>query len=198
MRKVGITGGIGAGKSEVTDYLLARGYTVVDADELAREATAPGQPALREIRAAFGDGVFVPKPEAGAPDVLDRKALAEVVFADADARARLEAIVHREVEQRIREADYGGQKLVFFSIPLLFETQSENEYDEVWLVTADEDIRIERACARDGESPEAIRSRIKAQMPESEKRARADIIIENNGSIADLKNQIESILSTHQ
>ncbi|MDR1815615.1 MAG: dephospho-CoA kinase [Clostridiales Family XIII bacterium] len=200
MKRIGITGGIGAGKSAVTEYLRSKGYTVVDADELAREATAPGQPALERIREAFGDGVFVREPvddgAAAGPLVLDRKALAAVVFADDGARARLEAIGHADVFARMAEAAPGADGVVFYSIPLLFEAgpAQGHGFDAVWHIAADDETRLARACARDGTNPRDIRARMAAQLPEAEKRARADVVIDNNGTLAELHAQVDALL----
>jgi len=211
MRRIGLTGGIGAGKSAVTDWLRVRGYVVIDADEVAREAALPGAPALARVREAFGDGVFL------ADGALDRKALAALVFSDPEKLAALNEIFHADVYARMEEAfatavgrhehapapapapafaysDHPAAPCVFFSIPLLFETGAEERYDEVWLVTAPEDLRIARAAARDGCGSDEIRARIRNQLPEAEKRAKADVIIENGSSLEALHAQLEDIL----
>jgi len=191
-RRIGLTGGIGAGKSLVADYLRAKGFPVIDADELAHEATAPGQPALAEIRRNFGDGVF---SQNGA---LDRAALARLVFSDAERRTALEKLLHAEIFHRMEKAIATVDlqtPAVFLSIPLLFETGAERICDEVWLVTADEGLRLSRAMARDDASEEQVRARMAAQLSEAEKRARADILLENDGSPEALRARIDAQLT---
>ncbi|MCL2493273.1 MAG: dephospho-CoA kinase [Clostridiales bacterium] len=191
-RRIGLTGGIGAGKSLVADYLRAKGFPVIDADELAHEATAPGQPALAEIRRNFGDEVFSPN------GALDRAALARLVFSDAERRTALEKLLHAEIFRRMEKAIAAVDlqtPAVFLSIPLLFETGAERICDEVWLVTADEGLRLSRAMARDDAPEEQVRARMAAQLPETEKRARADILLENDGSPEALRARIDAQLT---
>jgi len=187
MKRIGITGGIGAGKTAVTEYLRGLGYKVIDADELSHEATAKGAPALDLIHEQFGSGVFC------ADGSLDRKALAAVVFSDSERLAALNSIVHADVRGRMEEAA-NGSEIVFFSIPLLFETGAEKRMDEVWLLTASDDIRVGRACRRDGSSPDEVRARMENQMPESEKCELADVVIDNNGSLDELHAKVNELL----
>jgi dephospho-CoA kinase len=182
--KVGLTGNIAAGKSAVASAWAAEGAFIVDADRLAREAVLPGTPALAAIRAEWGEGVIAPD------GALDRAALRDVVFRDPAARARLEAIVHPAIAalraEAYRRAEAAGELLVVADVPLLFEVGMDREMDLVVLVDAPEALREERLVRDRGLSVEEARRMIAAQMPSAEKRARADYLIENTGTLYDL------------
>jgi len=212
MKRIGITGGIGSGKSSVGEYLRSLGYKVIDADEIARELTEPGAPLLDDIREAFGDGVFargVATPRGGAtprgagatiPLTLDRKALSKIVFADDTARARLEAMIHGAVYDRMMTEATGASgdhPPTFFSIPLLFESGATDQLplDEVWAVCAPEELRIARVQARDGLTEADVRARMAAQLTDDERRARAGSVIENDGALEALHAQIDQLLA---
>lgn len=185
MLKVGLTGNIAAGKSTVARTWRELGGTVVDADLLARQAVAPGTPALAAIEAQWGPWVL---EEGGG---LDRAALRQIVFSDPGARARLEGIVHPAVaslrDDLYREAKARGESLVVADIPLLFEVGLADEFDVVVLVDAPEETRLMRLVGDRGMDPDEARRMMAAQMPSALKRARADVVIENTGSIADLE-----------
>ncbi|MCL2111084.1 MAG: dephospho-CoA kinase [Clostridiales bacterium] len=189
MRRIGITGGIGAGKSAVTDFLRERGYAVIDADEVSREAAMPGEPSMLRLREELGDGVFLEDGN------LDRKALAELMFADSVALMTVNEIFHGDIKRRMAVAcdkrAEQGDKVVFISAPLLFEAEADWMADEVWLVSTDEDVRLRRVMERDGLSEAEVLSRMENQMPEAEKRARADAVIENNGGLEELYAAVE-------
>jgi dephospho-CoA kinase len=187
-RTIGITGGIGAGKSAATDYLREKGYLVIDADELAREAARPGEPALARIKEAFGDAVLTPDGE------LNRAALARLVFAEGDLLLTLNEIFHADIKRRILSLTEGREGAFFISAPLLFETRAEGMCDEVWLVTADEALRLSRTMTRDGLTEADVRARMQKQMPESEKREKADVVIENTGSKEELRAKLDALL----
>lgn len=188
MKRIGITGGIGSGKSAVTDFLREKGYMVIDADEAAREAAMPGEPAMLRLRAEIGDGIFL------ADGGLDRPALARLIFGDAGMLKTVNGIFHGDIRERMEAAAHAcaarGEALIFLAVPLLFESGADWDLDAVWLVTADEDVRIRRVIERDGLSEADVRARMRNQMPEEEKRARADIVIENNETIDALRAQI--------
>jgi len=190
MKRIGITGGIGSGKSAVTDFLRDKGYMVIDADEIAREAAMPGEPAMLRLREEMGDEVF---NEDGS---LNRQKLADIMFYDPIALMTVNEIFHGDIKERIEARVRGSQgaKVVFLSVPLLFEADAGWMADEKWLVTADEDKRIKRVMDRDGMSDEDVKARMASQMPEDEKRARADVVIENNGTIEELYVTVESLL----
>jgi dephospho-CoA kinase len=186
MRYVGLTGGIGSGKSTVGRLLADRGAVVVDADALARDAVAPGTPGFDAVVAHFGSAVL--KPDGS----LDRPALARVVFADPDERANLEAVVHPVVRLRIAEvlaAHAGTDDVVVLDSPLLIETGAHADCDVVMVVTAPDDARVDRLVAR-GMDVADVRARIAAQMPLADKAALADVVVDNAGSPEDLAAEV--------
>ena len=192
MKRIGITGGIGSGKSTVTDWLRDQGYTVIDADEVAREAQSPGEPAMLRLREEMGDDVFY---EDGS---LNRQELANIMFYDPVSLLSVNEIFHGDIKERIeayaRECEKRGDNLIFLSIPLLFESDAGWMADEVWLVTADEEKRLKRVMDRDGSTREDVKARMDSQMPEEEKRALADVVIENNGTLDELITLVEKFL----
>lgn len=187
--RVGLTGNIASGKSAVATVWRRLGAPIVDADVLARAAVASGTPGLKAVADAFGPGVL------DATGALDRAALRRIVFADPDARRRLEAIVHPEVARLRAEAETrltgAGARIVVHAIPLLYEVGAEATLDLVTLVDAPEPVRLER-LVRDRGLPEAeARTMIAAQMPAAAKRARADLVIDNDGTLAELAAKAE-------
>jgi len=185
MRLVGLTGGIASGKSSLAAALRDLGAPVIDADALARDAVRPGSEALSAIREAFGDGVLAP---GGA---LDRKRMAAVVFSDAGARARLEAIVHPAVREAVRDETArlaaAGHGLAFYDVPLLYESGLDSLVDCVVVVYAPPALQRSRLVERDGIAPEEADARIAAQMPIGEKARRADVVVANEGDLASLR-----------
>jgi dephospho-CoA kinase len=181
---VALTGNIASGKSTLAHRLASLGALVIDADVLAREVVEPGSPALDEIRERWGSAVF------HADGSLDRQALGRIVFADEREREALNAIVHPRVEARrsvmLDEARARGELLVVSDIPLLFEAGLEKRFDVVVLVDAPRDVRRERLMARRGLSAVDAERMIAAQLPSESKRARADYVIENAGSVEEL------------
>jgi dephospho-CoA kinase len=188
----GLTGGIGSGKSRASALLRERGVPVVDADELAREAVAVGSPGLADIVAEFGPAVLA------ADGSLDRKRLAALVFSDEAARKRLNALTHPRVRQlsaeRFATLASQGVLLAGYDVPLLFEVGLDATLRPVVLVAASEPTQLARIMARDGLSEAEARARIDAQLPLSEKRARADHVLENDGSVAELAAQVDALL----
>lgn len=193
----GLTGGIASGKSTVGRLLRARGVTVVDADDLARRAVLPGQPALAEIEAVFGPQIVV-------NGALDRAALGQIVFSDATARARLNAIVHPRVAELLQQelaalvVEPGARHLVCYEVPLLFENGLDAWLRPTLLVACDEQTQVERAMARNGWTREHAAARIAAQMPLVDKRARADLVLDNDGDLAALEAQVDVALAQVQ
>lgn len=192
MQVVGLTGGIGSGKSTVAKIIEAYGLPVVSADELSRMVVAPGSRGLQAVVAAFGEGVL---DESGA---LDRAKLAEIVFATPARRVQLEKIVHPRIRERFEEVldalEKAGQERVVYEVPLLFENDLHHMMDAVIVVTAREDLRIARVCERSGLSPEEVRARIAAQLDDATRQARANYVISNNGDIGDLQREVEVML----
>jgi dephospho-CoA kinase len=189
MRIIGLTGGIGSGKSTVSAMLQDLGATVVDADEGARKVVEPGQPALEEIRARFGGEVF------GSDGALDRDRLADVVFADEGARENLNAITHPRVRawmaERMQAAAAAGATAVVLDIPLLFESGLTAGLDDVVVVWSPVETQVVRAVRR-GFREDDVRARVAAQMPLDEKRKRATVVIDNSGSLDETRAQVEA------
>ena len=193
MRLVGLTGGIATGKSTFAALLRARGAAVLDADQLAREAVAPGSPGLAEVVAAFGPGVL----DAGG--ALDRRRMAAAVFGDAGARRRLEAVVHPRVQAAMRaevaRLAAQGVTLAFYDVPLLFEAGREREVDLVAVVWAPADVQRARLAARDGLAAAEVEARLAAQLPIDEKAARADLVVLNDGPPEALGPKADALLA---
>jgi dephospho-CoA kinase len=185
MLLVGLTGNIAAGKSTVAELFARKGTGIVDSDILAREAVAPGTPALAEIFARWGDRV---RAEDGA---LDRQKMRAIVFADAAEREALNAIVHPRVEamreRLVDEARERGDKILICDIPLLYEKDLAGRFDCVVLVDAPRAVRTQRLVRERGIEAKEADAMIDAQMPADVKRGRADYIIENSGSHAELE-----------
>jgi dephospho-CoA kinase len=185
---VGLTGGIGAGKSVVAKRLAELGAVVIDSDRLAREVVALGTDGLAEVVAAFGPGVL------GPDGALDRPALGRLVFADADARRRLEAIVHprvRALTAELMESAPPGS-IIVNDVPLLVETGIARGYDVVVVVLASEVTRLRRLAGR-GMSTAEARGRIAAQATDEQRRAVADVVLENDGTLGDLRDAVDRL-----
>lgn len=190
---LGLTGSYGSGKSTVARMLAAAGGFLIDADAISRELTAPGGAALPAIRAAFGDGVFVPD------GTLDRKALGALIFSAPEKRAILEGILHprvREQEVALLEAarSDGRYPFVVLDVPLLFETGVDALCHATCVVSVNEQVREARLLRRDGATPEQVRARLAAQLPQEEKSRRATFVVENSGSLEDTQRQVEHML----
>ena len=185
MVRVGLTGGIASGKSLVADELAARGAVVIDADVLAREVVEPGTDGLAAVVERFGNGVL----HSGR---LDRARLGQIVFADAEARRDLERIVHPAVRARAAELEGAAppDAVVVHVIPLLVETGQQDQFDCVVVVDVDPAIQLARLVARDGLNVADAQARLVAQASREERRAVADVVIDNGGNVTDLKTQI--------
>ncbi|MHB1593505.1 MAG: dephospho-CoA kinase [Streptosporangiaceae bacterium] len=188
MLRVGLTGGIGSGKSEVASRLAARGALLIDADAVAREVVAPGTPGLAAIVAAFGDRVL-------ADGELDRQRLGEIVFADAGQRERLNAIVHPLVHDRMAELDRqaGPDAIVVHDVPLLAENGLAPGYDLVLVVDAPDEVRIGRLVHRRGMPEQQARARMAAQASRQDRLAIADLVIDNSGPLAALDGEVDRV-----
>jgi len=182
MLLVGLTGGIASGKSVIAERLAEHGAVVVDADKIAREVVEPGTPALTRIAEEFGSAVIAPDGS------LDRAALGSIIFADEGQRRILNAITHpavRELSHR-RFAEAGAadpDAIVVYDVPLLSEARGKDEFDLVVVVSAPEAVRIERMVSLRGMSRAEAESRIRSQVPEADRRALADILIESGGTL---------------
>jgi dephospho-CoA kinase len=187
---VGLTGGIGSGKSTVARLLEERGAVVFDADLLAREAVEPGTPGHAAVIERFGADVLAPGGE------LDREALASIVFADPAARRDLEQIVHPEVRRLFAEGSEAYRdtdRVVVFSAPLLVETGMHTAFEVLVVVSATVATQIERLMRQRGMSEPSIRARIDAQAPLEDKAAAADFLVDNEGSLDELESQVEQL-----
>jgi dephospho-CoA kinase len=193
---VALTGNIASGKSSVAHRLASHGATIIDADVLAREVVEPGSPALAEIRARWGGDVL---RDDGS---LDRQAMRRIVFDDAGEREALNAIVHPRVEARRRElleeARARGERLVISDIPLLFEKGLETRFDLIVLVDAPRDVRRARLMTVRGLSGADADRMLDAQLPSESKRARADIVIDNVGTLDELATRADALWSDLQ
>ena len=186
MLRVGLTGGIGAGKSEVGRRLEAQGAVLIDADAVARQVVAPGTAGLAAVTAAFGSGIVRSDGE------LDRDRLGEIVFADPVELARLNAIVHPLVGARMSEleAEAGRDAIVVHDVPLIAENDLASAYDLVVVVDAPDHARIERLTKNRAMSQEQARARMAAQAARSERLAIADLVVDNSSSLAELDRQV--------
>jgi dephospho-CoA kinase len=189
VRMVGLTGGIGAGKSAVAQRLAELGAVIIDADALAREVIEPGTDGLAEVVAEFGEGVLGPDGS------VDRPALGRIVFDDPQARARLEHIIHPRVRARTAEivAAADPDAVVVNDVPLLVEAGLYRAYEVVIVVEAAESIRVARLVAGRGMTESDARARIAAQATDDERRAVADVLIVNNGSSDELNEQVDAV-----
>lgn len=200
---IGLTGNIGSGKSTVSRKLKALGAVVIDADQVARDVVEPGTPALREIVRTFGESIL------NDDGTLDRKKLGAVVFANPDARARLNGITHPRIEEAIaREKEkyrnlHGADNTVLvIEAPLLLEAGLDRDMDEIWVVGIDEEVQVKRLAERDNVLLDEARRRIASQLPQAEKLKAATRVIDNSGSRAETEKQVvrhwEELMSKHR
>jgi len=191
MKVIGLTGGIGSGKSSVAQFLAELGAVVLDTDELGHEALQPDTEAWREVVAVFGRQVLTSEGE------VDRKKLGELVFANPEALLRLNRIVHphigKMVQAQLEQYRRQGVKVVVLEIPLLVETGGTALVDEVWVTVADEPAVLSRLEKRSGLSRQQSLARIRAQASNGERVQHADVVINNNGSLDELKAQVKKL-----
>ncbi len=207
MKIIGLTGGIGSGKSTVADYLISRGFHVLDADQIAREIVLPGSEMLIRLTSIFGEEII---HEDGS---LNRKKLGDLVFSDAEKKKTLDSMMHTEILELIHErvlqfreeAELAAEtaidpghaaknKVIFIDAPLLFETGLDKSVGEIWVIDVDDETRIRRIMERDGLNREDILKRISTQMARDEKNSRADVILDNTGDQEALYRQIQELL----
>jgi dephospho-CoA kinase len=184
-----LTGGIGSGKSEVSRRLAAHGAVLVDADAVAREVVAPGTPGLAAVVAEFGEQVLLPDGS------LDRDRLGSIVFADDERLKALNAIVHPLVGRRMLEMveDAADEAIVVYDVPLLTENGLESQYDVVVVVDAPVEDQLRRLTTQRGMTEEAARARIAAQATREQRRAVADRVIDNSGSLEELGARVDDL-----
>ena len=186
-RRIGLTGGIGTGKSFVLEHLRACGVPVLDADAVSHAVVRRGQPAYAQVVTAFGASVLGPDGE------LDRAALAERVFAEPAARRRLEAIVHPAVWAAVDAFFEGAAGAAVVEVPLLFESGHASTFDRILVTDCPIEIQISRVVGRGGLDEPGARARIRAQMPSSERRLRADAVLDTGGTKQETLAQLERI-----
>ncbi|HEX5335481.1 MAG TPA: dephospho-CoA kinase [Propionicimonas sp.] len=186
---VGLTGGIGSGKSLVAELLAAHGATIIDADVLAREVVAPGTPGLAAVRERFGAGVL------RADGSLDRGTLGRIVFGDPVARRDLEAIIHPAVRARAAALTAAAPEgaVVVQVIPLLVETGQQGNFDQVVVVDVDPEVQLSRIMLRDGLSEAEAQARLRAQASREARLAAAHVVLRNNGTRADLAAAVDRL-----
>lgn len=193
MKIIGLTGGIGSGKSTISDYLTARGFHVLDADKIAREIVMPGSETLIELASVFGEGILLPDGS------LNRKKLGAIIFSDSEKKKLLDGIMHTRIleiiHQKVVEFREAMHKIIFIDAALLFETGLDKLVSEIWVVDVDQEIRIKRIGDRDGLSREDILMRIANQMDQEQKNNRADEILDNSGSKEALYQQIDTLIN---
>ena len=189
----GITGGTGSGKTTVTEYLKELGYTVVDADQIARSVTEPGSALLSELADEFGTDIIAPDGS------LLRKKLGSIVFNDKEKLEKLNSIMAPALDRRFEDVldaarvdqPYGK---IFFDAPTLLESGREYLVDKIWVVVSDKEERIRRIMERDGLSREQVLARMGNQLSDEEKTARADVVIYNDDDLEDLKENVRKSL----
>ena len=191
---IGLTGGIASGKSTVAGLFRAWGAYVADADEISRHALDPGTDCYEKTVAAFGRDILF------SDGTVDRKKVASLVFADSHALTALNGIVHPYVHETIhreskRAFDEAPDRLIVWDVPLLFEAGYDRDVGRIVVVTAPQNLRIRRIMERDGSTKAAALRRIRAQMPDREKVRRADHVIRNNGSLAELEQRTREVFN---
>ncbi len=194
MLRVGLTGGIGSGKSEVARRLVARGAVLIDADVAAREVVVPGSRGLAQITAVFGDDVLSPDGS------LDRARLGEIVFKDPELRAKLNAIVHPLVRQWMLAAERTAVQaagppgpVIVHDVPLLAESRGKRGFDLVIVVDVPPELQVERLVSQRGMASEQARARMAAQASREQRLDVADIVIDNAGSLEDLDRRVGEV-----
>ena len=196
MMVIGITGGIGTGKSTAVRYLLEKGFASIDADQIGRDLTADGQPLLEKIGEQFGcvsqDGTV------GNGLVLDRRAMADLVFTDSEIKEQYDELIHSEIiaiiDEKIDELSKTDVRGILLDAPLLFEANINDRCDVVILIVADMDERIDRVSIRDDADEEDIRDRISSQMSDEAKAEFSDFVVDNSGEPEDMYRQLDDII----
>jgi len=190
MLTIGLTGGIATGKSSVAAFLSEHGAEVIDADQLARDAVAPGTAALQRIVELFGQQALQPDGS------LNRQAVRELVFNEPAKRQQLEAILHPAIKelalQQIEQARIRGSRVVVYMAPLLIEARATDRVDEIWVVTVRPEVQLARLMARDGCNQKQAEQIIAAQMPLAEKERFGVVVIDNSSSLEETSRQVEA------
>ena len=188
---IGITGGIASGKSTVTDFLRQQGYQVIDADQVVHELQEPGGRLYQALLSAFGSAIL---QEDGR---LDRPKLGAMIFGNPELLAQSSQLQNEIIREELagrRDLLAETEDIFFMDLPLLFELQYEDWFDQIWLVDVTEETQISRLMARNALSQEEAEKRIAAQLSLQEKRKRADVLIDNNGSLEETRQQLRDAL----
>lgn len=193
MKRIGLTGGIGSGKSTVASMLADAGFVVIDADQIARENMEPGSPVLAEVAREFGEDIL------DADGVLDRAELARRAFESEEQTQKLNAITHpairAESKRRFSQAEADGAEAAVYDMPLLVELGMHRDMDLTVVVDVDPEERVRRLVSARGLDETDARARIARQIDDAERRAAADVVIDNNGAIEDLAPQVERLIT---
>jgi len=193
MKIIGLTGGIASGKSTVSAMLKKKGYPVLDADKIAWQLAEPHQPLWQEYRNRYGDKVL------HEDKTLNRQAVADIVFANPQERQWMDGMAHpiikAEIKRQLAELKNNGCKVVFLDVPLLYESGWDAMADITWVVYVSQKKQVQRLYRRNGFSEEEAERRISVQMSMEEKRARAQVVIDNNGNIGQLRQQVRALLA---
>ena len=190
-RVIGLTGGIGSGKSTVSRFLAELGAVIIDADKIGHEIYRPDTDTWRQLVKTFGSGILVPD------NTIDRKKLGAIVFGDKQELQRLNAIIHpqitEEIKKRIAECQRQAVKVIVLDAPVLLEANAKNLVDEIWVVVADDGNVIKRAAARTGLTEQQIRDRVHSQLSNTERTKNARVVISNDGNTEDLRGKIREL-----
>ncbi|MBF8299063.1 MAG: coaE [Dehalococcoidia bacterium] len=190
MRVIGLTGGIGTGKTTVSQMLQDLGAALLDADKVGHQSYLPDSPAWKEILAEFGEGLLQPNRE------IDRRKLGSIVFANPSALAKLNSIVHPRmrdmIQDQLKDMERQGVKVVVFEAAILIEAKWTGIPDEVWVTDASEDTVVLRLAARNGWSEEQARARIASQLPRSERLSYGDVVIDTDCSLDEVRKQVQA------
>lgn len=192
MYRIGLTGGVGSGKSTVSSYMKGLGIPVIDGDKLAREAVTPGSAAMKQMREVFGNDIFLPDGN------LDRLKVASIVFTDERKRQQLNGIIHpyiwHRTQQELLRAQEEGHHIVVLDMPLLLEISWQLRVESVWIVKVPLEEQIRRVMARDHFTRQQVLDRIHKQMPTENKVNYADVVIDNSRSVEETRRQVDEAL----
>jgi dephospho-CoA kinase len=196
MKWIGLTGGIASGKSTVSRVLRKKGFSVVDADELARQVVEPGQSGLAQVVSAFGTDLLDPDGR------LDRRKLGKLVFGRPEQLRKLEALLHPLIQSETmklrQQAESRGEAFAFYDVPLLFEKNMQTDFDAIIVVSSSPELQIQRMKSRDGLTDQEVRERLGSQISLSEKEGKATWVIRNEGSLSELESQVSQLISQIQ
>lgn len=196
MKWIGLTGGIGSGKSTVSNWIKKQKIPLVDADEIAHQVVNPGTPGLEQVVAMFGPSMLTDEGH------LNRKKMGEMVFGDKAKLMLLERILHPLIQQEVsrQRAKYESEGCAFaiYDVPLLYEKKMQSQFDKVIVVSAPQALQVQRIKERDGLSDSEIQKRLMQQLPMAEKESKSDYIIRNEGTLQDLEKQIAKVVASLQ